>query len=93
MDNDFDPEGDNQTVDAASPISGPSNGTVTINPDGTFAYTPNTDYIGPDEFVYSIFDDGSPVATSSATVHILIGLKAIPRKPSTTLTIPSWTFR
>ncbi|HQU65314.1 MAG TPA: Ig-like domain-containing protein, partial [Flavobacteriaceae bacterium] len=75
LDNDFDPEGDNQTVDAASPISGPSNGTVTINPDGTFAYTPNTDYIGPDEFVYSIFDDGSPVATSSATVHILIGLE------------------
>ncbi|WP_461305114.1 Ig-like domain-containing protein, partial [Aureisphaera sp.] len=76
LDNDSDPEGDNQTVDTAlSPVSGPTNGTLTINADGTFTYTPNTDYVGPDAFVYSIFDDGSPVATDVATVYLLVGLE------------------
>ncbi|MAP54255.1 MAG: hypothetical protein CL605_05075, partial [Altibacter sp.] len=74
LDNDTDPEGDNQTVDIAiSPSSGPSNGTVILNADGSFVYTPNPGYNGPDSFVYSIFDDGTPVATDSATVTILVG--------------------
>ena len=76
LDNDFDPEGDNQFVDTTiTPVTGPSNGTLAINADGTFTYTPNTDYVGPDEFIYQIFDDGAPVATSTATVHLLIGLE------------------
>ncbi|PKA83674.1 putative repeat protein (TIGR01451 family)/gliding motility-associated-like protein [Ulvibacter sp. MAR_2010_11] len=75
LDNDTDPEGDNQTVDIAiSPANGPSNGTVVLNADGTFTYTPNPGYFGPDSFVYSIFDDGTPVATDSATVTILVGI-------------------
>ena len=72
LDNDTDPEGNTQTVDAASPLSGPSNGTVTMNPDGTFTYTPNPGYVGTDQFVYEIFDNGSPVATDKATVYISI---------------------
>ncbi|PVW16333.1 DUF7507 domain-containing protein [Marixanthomonas spongiae] len=73
LDNDNDPEGDNQSVDIAiSPVSGPSNGTVTINADGSFEYTPNTDFTGNDQFVYGIVDDGSPIATDLATVYILI---------------------
>ncbi|MBT0608351.1 tandem-95 repeat protein [Aequorivita echinoideorum] len=71
--NDSDPEGDTQTVDVnLSPISGPNNGTVTINSNGSFVYTPNTDFTGTDQFVYSIFDNGNPVATNQATVYILI---------------------
>ena len=31
LDNDTDPEGDTQTVDAAVHVSGPSNGTVVLN--------------------------------------------------------------
>ncbi len=76
LDNDSDPEGDNQTVDTAlTPVSGPTNGTLVINTDGTFTYTPNTDYVGPDAFVYAIFDDGTPVATDVATVYLLVGLE------------------
>ncbi len=74
LDNDFDPEGDDQTVDVAiSPSNGPANGTVTLNADGSFSYTPNDpSFFGNDSFIYSIFDNGSPVATNSATVSIII---------------------
>ncbi len=74
LDNDFDPEGDDQTVDVAvTPVSGPTNGTLTINPDGTFSYTPNDPtFFGNDSFVYEIFDNGTPEARDQATVSILI---------------------
>ena len=71
LDNDEDPEGDTQTVNT-TPISGPSNGTVTLNTDGTFTYMPLGGYTGPDQFVYSLCDNGSPVACDTATVYITI---------------------
>ncbi|MEM0519287.1 Ig-like domain-containing protein, partial [Aequorivita flava] len=73
LDNDSDPEGDNQFVDVAiTPISGPANGVLAINADGTFIYTPNAGYTGTDQFVYGKVDDGTPVATDVATVYISI---------------------
>ena len=73
LDNDNDPELDNQTLNVATtPVSGPSNGSVLINPDGSFEYTPGAGFTGNDQFVYEIFDDGTPVATDQATVYILI---------------------
>ncbi|MDR1424243.1 MAG: cadherin-like domain-containing protein, partial [Azoarcus sp.] len=43
-------------------------GTVWISPDGTFWYAPDPNYVGPDQFQYTIVDaDGS---TSTATVHL-----------------------
>ena len=53
--NDTDVDG-NLDATTAAVVSGPSNGTVTNNGDGTFTYTPDTDYNGPDSFVYEIFD-------------------------------------
>ncbi|MCW5521235.1 cadherin-like domain-containing protein, partial [Aureitalea sp. L0-47] len=73
LDNDNDPEGDTQTVDTnVTPVSGPSNGTLTINPDGSFTYTPNAGFFGTDQFVYEIFDNGAPVATDQATVYLTV---------------------
>ncbi|WP_115124296.1 Ig-like domain-containing protein, partial [Marinirhabdus gelatinilytica] len=72
-DNDSDPEGDNQIVNT-TPVSGPSNGTLTLNPDGTFDYMPNDPtFVGTDQFVYSVCDDGTPQACDEATVYITIG--------------------
>ena len=70
-DNDFDPEGNTQTV-VLIPLSGPSNGAVTINGDGSFTYIPNTDYYGTDQFVYITCDNGSPIACDTATVYITL---------------------
>jgi hypothetical protein len=49
----YDPDGDPIT---AQLVSGPTNGTLTLNPDGTFTYTPNTHYVGPDSFTYTWSD-------------------------------------
>ncbi|HEX4405900.1 MAG TPA: Ig-like domain-containing protein [Polyangia bacterium] len=49
-------------------VTGPAHGSVTVNADGTFSYTPTTTYNGADSFTYKITDaDGS---TSTATVSL-----------------------
>jgi len=70
--NDTDPEGDNQLVNII-PVSGPTNGILVLNTDGTFLYTPiNPSFVGTDQFVYNVCDDGTPSACDQATVYILI---------------------
>ena len=48
--------------------SGPSNGILTLNADGSFSYTPNTDFNGTDSFSY-LANDGS-LDSNTATVNI-----------------------
>ena len=62
-----DAEGDVQTV---SSNTAPSNGTLVINPDGTYEYTPNTDFVGEDTFTYTVCDDGNPQACDTAIVYL-----------------------
>ena len=69
--NDSDPDSDNITVNT-TPVTPPAHGTLTLNADGTFTYTPETDYTGTDTFVYEIYDDGTPSLTDQATVNITI---------------------
>ncbi len=51
-------------------VSGASNGTLTLNPDGTFSYTPNDNYLGTDSFTYKYTDASED--TNTATVTLLI---------------------
>ena len=54
-----------------SKASNPANGTVVVNADGTFTYTPNANFTGADSFTYTITDaDGD---TSTATVSFNVG--------------------
>ncbi len=71
-DNDIDLEGHTQSFTALSPIIPPSNGTVTLGASGNFIYIPNTDFVGNDEFVYEICDNGTPVACDQATVYLTV---------------------
>ncbi|WP_088340060.1 Ig-like domain-containing protein [Robiginitalea sediminis] len=43
-----------------TPVSGPANGSLMLNSDGSFTYTPNTGYTGSDSFQYEVCDDGAP---------------------------------
>jgi len=70
-DNDFDPEGDNTMV-KTTPVIPPSHGTLSLNADGSFIYTPTNDFFGNDQFVYEVCDDGNPVACNRATVYISV---------------------
>ena len=65
--NDVDPDGDPLT---AVLVSGPSNGNLTLNSDGSFSYTPNTNFNGTDSFTYKANDGftDSNVTTASLTV-------------------------
>ena len=47
LDNDNDPDGDVLTT-ADSILTQPTNGTVSILPDGTVTYTPNINFVGTD---------------------------------------------
>jgi VCBS repeat-containing protein len=51
-------------------VAGPANGSVVVNADGTYTYTPNANYFGPDSFTYRVNDGtlDSNVATVSITV-------------------------
>jgi hypothetical protein len=68
LENDTDVEGQSLT---AVKVTDPSNGVVTINPDGSFTYTPNPGFVGEDSFTYEAFDglDSSVPATVTITVQ------------------------
>jgi VCBS repeat-containing protein len=62
------PSGDGGNVWAAA--TPPSHGTVTVNPDGSFIYTPTANYNGPDSFTYTLTDNNGDVST--ATVNLTV---------------------
>lgn len=47
---------DGNTPLSASLVVGPTNGTLSLNPDGTFSYTPNANFSGADSFTYRAVD-------------------------------------
>ncbi len=53
--NDSDADGGTLLVTEA-PVSDPAHGSLTLNSDGSFTYTPFASYVGPDSFVYDVTD-------------------------------------
>jgi hypothetical protein len=84
--NDSDPNGDSLVV-TTTPLVNPTNGTVTLNGNGTFLYTPNPNYNGLDTFIYRVCDDGVPSLCDTATVYItMLPGNDKPEVPDTTVT-------
>ena len=63
--NDSDPDGD--TINVSS-LEDASNGSVSLNNDGTVTYTPDDGFVGKDSFEYHISDGNG--GTDTASVHI-----------------------
>jgi len=67
-DNDSDPEGGPLTFSLLEPAA---NGEVLINSDGTFTYTPNTDFFGTDLFAYTVCDETGACSEAYVTIDVI----------------------
>ncbi len=65
-----DTDADAGTTLSAILVTGPSNGSLTLNSDGTFTYTPAANFKGTDTFTYQVSD--GTVLGNSATVTITV---------------------
>ena len=69
--NDTDADGNPLSVVATPrPVSGPSNGILTLNANGSFTYAPNANFNGSDSFTYKATDGSAQ--SSAATVSISV---------------------
>ncbi|MDI1254455.1 MAG: Ig-like domain-containing protein, partial [Flavobacterium sp.] len=59
-------------------VSAPTNGVVTVNPDGTILYTPNSGYNGADSFQYNVCSKDDPTVCSTATVTLSVACTSVP---------------
>lgn len=55
----------------ATLVSGPSNGTVVLAANGSFAYTPTLDYHGRDSFTYTASDGALTSNTATVTITVV----------------------
>ena len=97
--NDTDPDSNPLTVATPRPVSGPSNGTLTLNANGSFTYTPNADFFGTDSFTYKASDGSldSSVATVTITVNDVNDVPSFVKGANQTIldnagaqTVPGW---
>jgi len=63
----YDVDGDSLIYSKAT---GPSHGSVTVNSDGTYTYTPTLDYVGNDTFTVTVADGNG--GTDTITVYITV---------------------
>ncbi len=78
LSNDVDVDHDDLT---AMVVSSPAHGTVTLNANGSFTYTPAANYSGPDSFTYKA-NDGT-ADSNVATVSITVTAPVVTLGPST----------
>ena len=67
LNNDSDVDGDSLTV---SLVSSTSNGSLVLNSNGAFSYTPNLNFNTTDNFVYQISDGNGGTAQASVTLTV-----------------------
>jgi gliding motility-associated-like protein len=71
--NDVDPDGNSELLTLALlPVTDPFYGEVEIAEDGSFLYTPETDFEGSDRFLYRICDNGTPSLCDSGWVYVVV---------------------
>ncbi|MEM7462884.1 MAG: Ig-like domain-containing protein, partial [Pseudomonadota bacterium] len=66
---DNDPDGDPLSVNTTL-VDDVDNGTLLLNSDGTFTYTPDPGFFGVDEFIYEVFDDLGETDQALVTITV-----------------------
>ena len=62
----------------------PTHGSLTLNLNGSFSYTPNTNYTGPDSFTYTLTNFGGS-STATVSLNVVAGPAAIADSYSTSV--------
>lgn len=83
---DLDPDGTVLNVNTV-PQSGPSNGVILINADGSYTYTPALNFFGKDKVNIQICDSGIPLPSACATKVLTIDVTTINTLPPASLTV------
>jgi VCBS repeat-containing protein len=73
--------GDNDSDVTYAKASDPQHGSVVVNSDGSYTYTPNAEYDGPDSFTFTATDEGD--TSAPATVSITVN----ENEPAPTITV------
>ena len=63
-----DPDGDKLSFTQAT---SPAHGTVTVNSDGSYIYTPNDNYSGPDNFTIAVSDGNGGTTTVNVAITVI----------------------
>jgi VCBS repeat-containing protein len=66
--NDTDADGNALT---AIKVTGPARGSLTLDANGSYTYTPNTGYTGADSFTYKANDGGADSNTATVTINVV----------------------
>ena len=77
-----DSDADGNLVVNTTPLDGPGNGGIVINPDGTYTYTPGSNFNGNDTVVVQICDDGTPLPVICVNDTIFITVTPVNDTPS-----------
>ena len=88
--NDTDPDGDviaiadasGEVATAVQMIPTTAGGTVELNTDGTFTYTPASGFIGEDSFDYTIVDPSGATDTATVTLNVAPDDPAVNNNPN-----------
>jgi VCBS repeat-containing protein len=67
LDNDSDPDGNNLSAVLDSTTA---HGSLVLVGDGSFTYSPNTDFVGNDTFTYRVFDGLGYSSTATVTISV-----------------------
>ncbi|MCA9204484.1 MAG: tandem-95 repeat protein [Planctomycetales bacterium] len=86
-----DPDGDTLTF---SVVTGPSNGTLNFNSDGSFDYTPNPSFVGNDSFDFNV-SDGLAADSGMFTIDVYNSIPepSTVRRKSEPIHFIRWRFR
>lgn len=76
LNNDYDLEEHTQTVSDPGTHQTEKGGSITIDADGSYTYTPPTSFRGLDQFEYRVCDNGTPRACDKAFLLIGVGICA-----------------
>jgi gliding motility-associated-like protein len=64
-----------------TPLSGPSNGVLSINSDGTYVYVPNTGFSGTDVIAFEVCDSGLPLPSQCVTRTLTVMVNPLADNP------------